>query len=219
MNPNAFQGHRTSAITLLEVMIVMALLAIVSGALLLPALAKSRAKACRISCVSNLKQIGLGVRMWAIDHEDRYPGHVPVTQGGSMDHPLYYRARVHFQVLSNELCTPRVLLCPSDTNRVAAWSFATNLLNCNISYFYGLDTMEERPSGILAGDRNLTIDGIRIRSGVFQGGPDDSLGWDEWIHNKHGNVALADGSVQQLSEQALREAWVHSGGTNRLVIP
>src|SRR2546426_11502934 len=121
---------RPAAFTLIEMLCVIAIIAILA-ALLLPALSQARARAQRIQCVSQLRAVGFAFHGFAHDHNGKFPMQVPASAGGSLEFiqnpsriggELYF-CSCHFQALSNDLVTPKVVLCPTDT-RVPAANFA-----------------------------------------------------------------------------------------------
>ena len=202
--------------TLVGLLIIIAVIAILA-AMLLPALASAKRKSKRINCVNNLKQDGLAFRLWEGDNGDKYPMAVSTNKNGTMEYAEDGNAFRHFQVMSNELSTPKILVCPAD-DRTAAASFA-RLKNQNVSYFVGLDATEVRPQMLLTGDRNVT-NGIAPEHRILRLVPDQPAGWTEAMHNGQGNVGLSDGSVQQFTTSGLCNALRNTGdATNRIALP
>jgi prepilin-type processing-associated H-X9-DG protein len=221
--------------------------------MLLPALARAKARAQRASCANNLKEIGISFKTWALDNQDRYPQQVDAASGGppnqaNMMNTPYDPGYLYqvFGVMSNELSTAKVLTCPSDsdivthTNMLIVANAKQNmtvpgsgspaqfsLCNRNVSYFLGKDAVENNPQMLLAGDRNIygsyqntAKDDETVNNGYGDSNPPiGALGqmgtnfannavspcFTGRIHQKQGNLLLADGSVQQVSSSRLRD--------------
>ena len=199
-------------------LVVIAVLAILA-AMLLPALAGAHDRARRIQCFNNLKQCGLAFRIWEGDNGDKYPMDVPAAKGGTKEFTTGADTFRHFQVMSNELSTTKILVCPADT-RVAAVNFV-HLKNENVSYFVGLEANDANPQRFLDGDRNITGESDP-ENGILKLVPGQRVSWTQEIHVNQGNLGLSDGSVQQYSNSGLREALKNSGdptNTWRIALP
>jgi prepilin-type N-terminal cleavage/methylation domain-containing protein len=167
------------AFTLIELLVVIAIIAILA-ALLLPALAAAKRKAQRISCVNDLKQVGIAFRLWEGDNADRYPMAVSTIKNGAEERvystisegsgvSISYNLCSVFTVMSNEVNTPKILFCPADNGnwnsspRTAATNWITfdptvssgSVTYLYLSYFVCGDAFESYPQMILTGDRNV----------------------------------------------------------------
>ena len=193
--------RRAAAFTLLELLVVIAIITILA-ALLLPVLVKTKAKANRIECLNNLRQIGVASHLFANEHGDRFPMQISTNQGGSLEYNrsapnldglLIFSFR-NFQAMSNELVTPKILVCRSD-KRTMATNFTT-LKDANVSYFTVLTADPGRPNSILAGDWNVTNSPTRLTNAPAPEG--FNFTWTKQVHEERGNALFADGRVELL---------------------
>jgi prepilin-type processing-associated H-X9-DG protein len=208
-----------SAMTLIELFVVLAVIAVLAT-LLLPALKRAHERADRIQCNNNLKQTGLSFRIWEGDHTNLYPMAVSTTNGGTMEFITGPNVFRHFQVMSNELSTPWIMICPaeSDPARFRATNF-NSFNNSNLSYFIGVEASETNPQMILCGDRSFT-NGLPLKNGIMELNSNQIIGWTAELHPNVGNIALADGSVQQVSTEGLRFIVANTGlATNLIQMP
>ena len=235
-------SRSSAAFTLIELLVVIAIIAILA-ALLLPALGAAKAKAKRTQDVNNLYQIALALRMWANDNDGKFPYQVKIALGGtqasaaSPDPDLPWTAASqqtamqgqvdyaewvdNFRVLSNDLATPKILVCPEDRGRIPAedWNLMSGAEN--VSYFVGITAEEAKPLTLLSGDSNIMggLGGLEPFWNMSRGSSIDAE-WDGTLHGQNGHVAQADGSVQYFSTLQLREhiSSIFSGGSTNVAI-
>ena len=188
--------------------------------LFVPALAAAKRKAHKIQCTNNLMQLGMAFRIWEGDHNNIYPMDFVVSNSPPEKVPVDTTTEAMFQMMSNELCTPIILVCPADDLCKPASGFKIPLASSNISFFVNMDAREMNPQAPLSGDDNFVLGGAPIESGIWEIASNTPIAWSASRHRLRGNVALADGSVSSTDNRTLK-SWFE--GTNsapiRLSIP
>src|SRR5712692_3803377 len=104
--------NATKGFTLLELLVVIAVIAILA-ALLFPGLGRAKAKAQRTACMNNLRQINLGVRMYADDSSDAFPAATNRPPGVFLGYTKLMKSYVGMTGASSERAG--LFACPADT--------------------------------------------------------------------------------------------------------
>jgi hypothetical protein len=173
----------------------------------------------RLSCINNLKQIGLGFRSWEIDY-GAFPMGISNSLGGSLEFTGLGDSYRHFQTAGLELGSPRILLCPEDARRKATLDFTNGFGNQNVSYFINLDGVYRNTGQILAGDRHLSTNSAILSSTQLSLDNTTSVQWTKDFHKGAGHVLFTDGSATKLSSRELQSS-VRAGtnGVQRILFP
>lgn len=171
---------KDSGLTLIELVVVIAVVAILI-ALLLPAKIHS-GRQILAPCMNNQRHIAIAMTMFQDDHNGKYPWQVSVTNGGSMEFVSSNQAFLHYRVLSNYFGKEtRCFVCPADKNRHPAIDY-TGFSNTNISYFLNIDVVTNLHS-ILIGDRYLEVNGKPVKSGMFVQSTNTAMNWSAGFHS------------------------------------
>jgi prepilin-type N-terminal cleavage/methylation domain-containing protein/prepilin-type processing-associated H-X9-DG protein len=152
------------AFTLIELLVVVAIIGILA-ALLLPALAKSKRQAQKVSCLSNLKQWGIAVEMFALDNDDALPREKATGQPGGWDAAFANtwpavsastNETVWYNALPQEIHERTMMQYAADAQSREAF-FGRNLFHCPLARF---DRSIDRPQFSLAMNSKLVVSGV-----------------------------------------------------------
>ena len=214
------------AFTLTELMVVC-LATIILAVMVFSALVSTGRQSQRNSCANNLKQVGVAFRVWEGDNGDKYPMAVSTLDGGALENVWsalntfignQYGVTNVFTVMSNEISNPKLLACPADAGKSAIGYWTNANFQANVSYFVGGDASDTYPQMVLSGDRNVgTVNPGTLAPAVTTNVSSSyaaatQLLWlkASWtatdLHQKVGNIGLADGGVQQVTIGGLQAA-------------
>ena len=207
------RANRQSGLTAIEVLIVVVTLCLLAFLLLALPVPRASSKAPLTACGSQLKQVALAQIVWANDNESTiFLAQVSTNARGFRELLSPTTLPHYFQSLSNELVSPRILTCPSDTRKPA--NDFESLTTNHLSYFLNMDARpvavtstvpDAETSNVLHGDRHITFSPA-ARGQIVTLTTNLSLRWTRKKgHGIIGNIALADGSVMKATDRDLAE--------------
>ena len=194
--------HR--AFTLIELLVVIAIIAILA-ALLLPALSSAKSRAWSIRCVSNLRQINLGMRLYADDFSEQFPesGTTIPWDGIDLAPPNGSGRASWMQQLISFTVTTNLYHCPADLK--SSYSYFNSTRAAYVALNLNRGSVNSKrilyPSAFVLGGDTVDFDPLDADKDDYThncvGGPANgtpALAWE--THNRGQNLLFADGHAK-----------------------
>jgi prepilin-type N-terminal cleavage/methylation domain-containing protein len=217
-----FSGRTISAFTLVELLVVLAIVAILFA--MLATVGHDRPiKALNIQCLNNVRQINIAFLLWKADHQDRFPWQVLLEDEGTLELIPGGDALPHFTVLSNSLRAADLFACPTEKERRPVKTVA-ELQSSNLSYFVSLDVSSNRPAfSVFAGDRHLAVNGQPLKPGLVTLNTNMTMSWTRELHDHMkeptGVLTFGDGHGEIVRTDLIPVFWNQGQASMRLIVP
>jgi len=219
-----FGKAKSAGFTLLELLVIIAVILILV-ALYLPT---RNIPDCSLvtGCMSNQRQILMGLLVFADAHGNKFPSMVSITNGGAAEPMAAGDVVPAYFVFTNVIRASGIFICPTDKSRFPG-RLGSTLVRSNVSYFISVDaTPQNLPvTTILTGDRHLESGGSPVAPGLFTLSTNNSLAWTAELHAAKrqpagGVLGFADGHVERTSLKSLPNVVANQIiATNRVVVP